>query len=48
MDVEALVIPEIIPPKGANWLTGSLRAQMNKVDWLMARPGLFFRAVGKK
>lgn len=34
MDVEALVIPEIIP-KDANWLTGSLHAQMNKVDWLM-------------
>lgn len=34
MDVGALVIPQIIP-KDANWLTGSLRAQMNKVAWLM-------------
>lgn len=34
MDVEALVSPRIIP-EDANWLTGSLRAQMNKVDWLM-------------
>lgn len=34
MDVEALVIPEIIP-EDANGLTGSLRARMNKVGWLM-------------
>lgn len=34
MDVEALVVPEIIP-EDANRLSGSLHAQMNKVAWLM-------------
>lgn len=38
MDVEALVITEIIL-NDANRLTGSLRAQMNKVDWLMGTAG---------